>query len=158
MSSGVRDAFASESTVAPSMDDNRLDPTTPTYAGPPPFVSSRLPRPIMSMLTCATIESRATGMCSLNHCEPSSPFSSPVCQTKSIERFGFRRDAAMFSAISSTAMEPEPSSSAPLKMLSFRAGRRRRRLSRFTRTDAPCSAVSGGKPAYAPASVQASRL
>ena len=68
----------------------------------------------MSLLSCATIESRGTVGWSVNHSEPYSPSSSPVCHTNTTERFGFTGIAARFSAISSTAIDPEPSSSAPL--------------------------------------------
>ena len=68
----------------------------------------------MSMLSCATIESRFTVGWSVKKPEPSIPSSSPTCQAKMTERFGFTGAVANRSAISSTAMLPEPSSSAPL--------------------------------------------
>ena len=62
----------------------------------------------MSMLSWATIESRGTVGWSVNHVEPNSPSSSPVCHTKMIERFGFTRLVAMRWAISSTDTVPVP--------------------------------------------------
>ena len=75
----------------------------------------------MSMLSCATIESRGTVGWSVNHCDPHSPFSSPVCDTKSSERARRAGAVANASAISSSATVPEPSSSAPLLTESGRA-------------------------------------
>ena len=63
------------------------------------------------------------------------------------QRFGFCFARASCSAISSTAIEPEPSSSAPLKMLSGRAGRTRRSESVFTTIARRAAAGSGGSPA-----------
>ncbi len=56
----------------------------------------------------------------MNQVEPNSPSSSPVCQTKMIERFGFTRWVEIRWAISSTDTVPEPSSSAPLSIESAR--------------------------------------
>ena len=80
------------------------------------------PRPTMSMLSCATIESRETVACAVKNFEPHKPFSSPTCHTKSVERFGLTFIVDSSSAISCTATDPEPSSSAPLKIESRRVG------------------------------------
>ena len=61
-----------------------------------------------------TIESRSTVGLSVKYWDPKSPSSSPTCQTKSSDRFGRWRDIANDSAISSTLIDPEASSSAPL--------------------------------------------
>ena len=68
----------------------------------------------MSMFTCATIESRVTVGWSVNQAEPNNPASSPVCQTKMIERCGLTFAPISASATSSTVTVPVPSSSAPL--------------------------------------------
>src|SRR5664279_5072473 len=47
----------------------------------------------MSALSCATIESIGTVGCDVNHSDPNSPSSSPVCHTNSIDRRG--GDAAL---------------------------------------------------------------
>ena len=71
------------------------------------------------------------------------PSSSPMCQTKSSERFGCCFADANASAISRTPIEPEPSSSAPLLIESSRAGWSARRLSVIARIFATSSAVAG---------------
>ena len=58
-----------------------------------PARSPAPPRPTMSMLSSATIESRGTVGCRVNQSEPSSPISSAVCQTNRIERVGRLGDA-----------------------------------------------------------------
>ena len=98
----------------------------------------------MSMLICATIESRGTVGLSVNQRRPAVPDSSPVCQTNRIDRLGRPPPRAIASAISSRPIEPDPSSSAPLTIESSRAGRIARRLSRIFRIRAACSA--GGSP------------
>ena len=87
-----------------------------------PVMSFVPPRPTMSMFNCATMESRGTVGLSVKYRAPNSPSSSATCHTKITERFGFCFAAAMASAISSTVMDPDPSSSAPLKIESVRAG------------------------------------
>ena len=75
----------------------------------------------MSMLSAAAIDASGMVGWSVNHFEPSSPDSSPVCDTKMMERAGF--SLANFSAISSSTAVPEPSSSAPFMIESRRGGR-----------------------------------
>ena len=104
----------------------------------------------MSMLICATIESRGTVGWSVNQRLPCSPDSSPVCQTKSSDRLGRTPPRASDSAISSRPIEPEPSSSAPFTIESSRAGRRRRRLSRMPLMRAASSAVGCRGVSFAP--------
>ena len=58
------------------------------------------------------MESSGTVGCDVNHSEPKSPSSSPVCQTKSIERL-LRGAVCSRFAISMSETVPEPSSSAP---------------------------------------------
>ena len=88
------------------------------------------------------MESRGMVGLSVKYCEPKRPSSSPVCQTKMIERFGLALAPANASAISSTAVVPDPSSSAPLKIESRRGGFSRCRLSTFTLICAACSGVT----------------
>ena len=98
----------------------------------------------MSTLICATTESIATVGLRVKNAEPTSPPSSPVCQMNNVERFGFTGIAAIASAISSTPIEPEPSSSAPLLIESTRAtGCTRRMLSMLTLKPWSTSIVGG---------------
>ena len=68
----------------------------------------------MSMLKFATIESRGTVACVVNHSEPYSPFSSPVWKMKITGRRGRVVARASRSATSSATAVPYTSSSAPL--------------------------------------------
>ena len=61
-------------------------------------------------------------LCSVKNFEPHRPFSSPTCHTNNVERFGLTFIVDSSSAISCTATDPEPSSSAPLKIESRRVG------------------------------------
>jgi hypothetical protein len=67
----------------------------------------------MSAFSCATMESIGTVGCDVNHSEPYSPSSSPVCHTNSIDRRGAGRCATAARAMARSATLPVPSSSAP---------------------------------------------
>jgi hypothetical protein len=106
----------------------------------------------MSMFSCATMLSSGTVGCSVKYCDPYSPTSSAVCQTKSSERRGFLGREAKYCAISSIPAVPDASSSAPLNTESSRAGpsaRARassaRKAARFSSVHAAgsCSSPSG---------------
>jgi hypothetical protein len=104
----------------------------------------------MSSSISATIESRGTVGWSVNQAEPASPYSSPVCDTNSSDRRGRAVPRANDSASSSSATVPLPSSSAPLRIESARAGRSARRLSRIVRIRAASSGVAGRTGLSAP--------
>jgi hypothetical protein len=76
----------------------------------------------MSILIWVMMESRGTVGLSMKYPDPHMPRSSPACQMKSSERFGLTLPFAKASAISSAETLPLPSSSAPLKIESGRAG------------------------------------
>ena len=61
------------------------------------------------------------------NCEPSRPASSPACQTKTTDRFG-RGPFANALAMPSSAVDPDPSSSAPFRSVSGGAGPAARRV------------------------------
>ena len=75
----------------------------------------------MSRFRFATTFVMSTGGNCAKNCEPQSPFSSPVTQRKITDRFGrmpLAAPCAKARAIAISATDPDPSSSAPLLMVS----------------------------------------
>ena len=81
-------------------------------------IESGLLRPIMSMLMSATTFPIGTVGCAAKKAEPSNPFSSPDTFRMMIDRLVRPLSLATDSASESSPVVPEPSSSAPLQILS----------------------------------------
>ena len=76
-------------------------------------VFQRKEREVISILKSATMVPDTVG-CAAKYWEPSKPFSSPVTERNTIERFGFVPESLIARAISISDASPEASSIAPL--------------------------------------------